>query len=71
VIGQPVEPGPELMLPVRLNLIDNLGVPVDVHPKMVDVGEPRSAGLLPRLLTCGPHRADTGVAVREVTNWRN
>jgi len=26
VIGQPVEPGPELMPPVPLKLIDNLGV---------------------------------------------
>ena len=35
MIGQPVEPGPELMLPVGLKLIDYLVVPVHVHPRTI------------------------------------
>jgi len=36
IIGQPVQPGPELVLPVRFKLIDHLGVPINVHAGTID-----------------------------------
>jgi hypothetical protein len=37
IIGQAVQPGPELMLPVPLELVDQFGVPVNVHARTIDV----------------------------------
>jgi hypothetical protein len=33
IIGQPVQSGPKLMPPVPLKLVDQLGVPVNVHAR--------------------------------------
>ena len=35
IIGQAVQPGPELVLPVPFELIDELGVPVNDHPRTI------------------------------------
>src|SRR6185437_2855751 len=37
IIGQAVQPGPKLMLPVPLELVDQFGVPVNVHARTIDV----------------------------------
>ena len=37
IIGQAVQPGSDLMLPVPLELVDQLGVPVNVHARTIDV----------------------------------
>ena len=43
VVGQAVQPGPELMLPVPLELIEEFGIPVDVHASTLEIALTRAA----------------------------
>src|SRR5260221_12938524 len=36
LIGQPLEPGPKLVLPVPVELFDHLVAPVDIHSPTLD-----------------------------------
>lgn len=50
VVGQPVEPGSELTFPVPLELIEEFGVPVDVHASTLEIAIIRAACHTPWLV---------------------
>src|SRR5829696_2705921 len=57
VVGQPVQPWPELMFPMPLDLIEEFGVPVDVHASTLEIAITRSACRSPWLVAV-PAAAD-------------